>query len=327
MTPARATLAGALGLAALALTLLASVALGAGAISLGRIVSAYTAYDGSREHIIVTQVRAPRAVLAAAVGAALAVAGAIMQAVSRNPLAEPGLLGISWGAAAAAVAGPALLGVGSLSGQTLLAMGGAALAGAAVVALGLAGGRGLTPPRLVIAGAAISALPAALVEAMLVLDAQSLASARRWLGGSLLGRDAELLITTAPYLAAGLLLAVVLARPLTALGLGDDIARGLGQRTGRVKAGAAAAVVLLAGAAVAIAGPILLVGLAVPHLARAVAGQNLRRALPAAALLGALLVVVADLIARLVVAPEELPVGIVTALVGAPVLVRVVRRR
>jgi len=327
VTPARATLAGALGLAALALALLASVALGAGAIPPGRIISAYTAYDASREHIIVTQVRMPRAVLAAAVGAALGVAGAVMQAVSRNPLAEPGLLGISWGAAAAAVAGPALLGVGSLTGQTLLAMAGAAVAGGAVVALGLTAGRGLTPATLVIAGAAISALLAALVEAMLILDAESLETARRWLGGSLLGRDTRLLVATAPYLAGGLALAIVLARPLNALALGEDMARGLGQRTAWTKAGAAAAVVLLAGAAVAVAGPILLVGLAVPHLARRLAGHDLLRALPAAALLGALLVVGADLFARIVVAPEELPVGIVTALVGAPVLVAVVRRR
>jgi len=314
------------GPVALALAVTASVLLGATAISLERAVTAFTDHDGSREHVIVTDVRAPRAVLAAAVGGALGVAGAVMQAVSRNPLAEPGILGISWGAALAAVAAQILLGVGSLAALCAFALLGAAVAGLLVVVLGSLGREGLTPAKLVVAGAAISALLSALLQGLLVVDAQSLEASRRWLGGSLVGRDVDVLVQVLPYLVAGLAVAWVLARPLTALSLGEDVARGLGQRTGLVKAAAATAVILLAGGAVAVAGPLLLVGLAVPHLARFLVGRDCRRVLPAAALIGAVLVLSADVVARLVIPPEELPVGVMTALVGAPVFIHVARR-
>lgn len=311
---------------ALALALAASMVLGAEAIAPDRVVTALTDYDASREHVIVVDVRLPRALLAAAVGAALAVAGAVMQALSRNPLAEPGLLGVAWGAALAAVVAQLALGVTSTGTLVWFAMLGAALAGLAVVVLGSLGRPGLTPAKLVIAGAVVSALLASLVQGVLVVDRESLEAARRWLAGSLLGRDVGVLVQTLPYLAAGFALAFALARPLTALELGEDVARGLGQRTRVTQGAAALAVVLLAGSAVAIAGPVVFVGLAVPHAARLLAGPGLRRTLPLSAALGALLVVVGDLAARLVVAPEELPVGVMTALVGVPLFMHIVRR-
>ena len=176
------------------------------------------------------------------------------------------------------------------------------------------------------AGAAVSGLLAALVQGMLVLDRESLEAARHWLAGSLTGRGFDVLTAALPYQAVGLALAAGLARPLGALALGDDVARGLGQRVATVKLGVALAVVLLAGSAVAAAGPIVLVGLAVPHAARHLVGRDLVRVLPACALLGGILVLLADIAARVVIAPEELPVGVMTALIGAPVLLHVARR-
>lgn len=311
---------------ALAVALATSVALGTTQIPLERTFSAFTDYDASHEHVVVIDVRVPRALIAAVVGAALGVAGALMQAVSRNPLAEPGILGISWGAALAAVGGQAALGIGSTTGVVWSALVGAALAGGLVVVLGSAGREGLSPSRLVVAGAAISTLLWALLQGLLVLDQQSLEASRRWLAGSIVGRETDVLVQVLPYQAAGLAIAVVLARPLTALSLGDSVARGLGQRVGLVKAAAAAAVVLLAGSAVAVAGPIVLVGLAVPHLARFLVGRDYRRVLPAAAAGGAVLLLAADVAARFVIHPEEVPVGVMTALIGGPFFLHVARR-
>ena len=315
-----------LGGAALAAALLASLAIGATVIPLDRALSVLAAPDGSREAVIVADARLPRTLIAAAVGAALGVAGAVMQAVSRNPLAEPGILGVSWGAALGAVGAQVTLGIGSPSAAVAFALLGAAVAGGIVVLIGSLGRGGLSPTRLVVAGAAVSTLLWAILQGLLVLDQQSLEASRRWLAGSLVGRDAASLAQVLPYLGAGLALALLLARPLTALSLGDDVARGLGQRTGAVKLAAALAVVLLAGAAVAVAGPIVLVGLAVPHVARALVGRDYARVLPVSALLGAVLVLAADVAARRVIPPEEMPVGVMTAVVGVPVFLHAVRR-
>jgi iron complex transport system permease protein len=315
-----------LGGAALAGIVIASIAVGATVIPLDRALAVLAAPDGSREAIIVADARLPRTLIGAAVGAALGVAGAVMQAVSRNPLAEPGILGVSWGAALGAVGAQVALGVGSPAAAAGFALLGAAVAGGAVVLIGSLGRGGLSPTRLVIAGAAVSTLLWSVVQGLLVIDHASLEASRRWLAGSLSGRDAASLLHVAPYLGAGMALALLLARPLTALGLGDDVARGLGQRTGAVKAAAALAVVLLAGAAVAVAGPIVLVGLAVPHVARALVGRDYARVLPVSALLGAALVLAADVAGRRVIPPEEVPAGVMAALLGAPVFLHAVRR-
>lgn len=317
----------AFGLLALVLAAFASLALGASTIAPGDVVSALVAFDGSREHVAVAEVRLPRTIVAIVVGGSLAVGGALMQAVSRNDLADPSILGISWGAALATVAGQLILGVDSAATLVALAMAGAAVAAAAIVALGLLGRGGLHAERLVVAGAAISGLLAALVQGLLVLDRESLEAARHWLAGSLTGASWGGLVATLPYIAVGTLLAAVVSRPLTMLGLGEDVAGGLGVRPRPVQAATAVAIVALAGASVALAGPVALVGLAVPHVARALAGHEIASQLSACVVLGALLVVVADTVSRLVLAPEELPVGVLTAAVGAPVLVHVVRRR
>lgn len=314
------------GLAALAAAGSASLMLGARAIGPADALAAMVNFDGSAVHVAVAEVRLPRTVVAIAAGAALGMAGALMQALGRNDLADPFLLGISMGAALAAVGGQVVLEVDSAAALAALSMGGAAVAGAAVVALGLLGRGGLAAERLVVAGAAISAMLAALVQGLLVIDRESLEVARHWLAGSLTGAGWDGLLATLPYLAAGVVAAAVIARPLTTLGLGEDVAGALGVRTRPVQALTAVAIVALAGASVALAGPVALVGLAVPHAARPLVGRAIGPQLAASAVLGAVLVVVSDTLARIVLAPEELPVGVVTALVGAPVLIAVARR-
>jgi iron complex transport system permease protein len=271
--------------------------------------------------LIVRTLRVPRAIIAALVGVSLAVAGAIIQGLTRNPLADPGILGIETGAAFAVVGSVFLFGVSSLSTYALFAFSGAAVAAVVVYSLGTAGG-GMNPMTLVVAGAALAALLGSLTTAVLVLDGETLDEIRFWLAGSAAGRDLDSLLQVLPYLGFGLLLAFALGRQITALTLGEDVAGGLGQRTAWVKALAVAAVVLLA-----VAGPIGFVGLIVPHVARFFVGVDYRWILPYSALLGAVLLVAADIAARLVLRPQELPIGIMTALVGAPFFVYLARRR
>lgn len=314
-----------LGLLALAGAVFASLALGARTVAPGTVVAALTAFDGSAEHVAVAEVRLPRTVVAAVVGATLAVAGALTQAISRNPLADPSILGISWGAALAAVGGQYVLGVGSAAGLVALALAGAALAALAIVLVGLLERGASADERLVVVGAAVSGLLAALVQGVLVVDRQSLETARRWLAGSLTGAGWNGLAAAVPALVLGTVLAVALVRPLTAIGLGDAVAEGLGVRPGRVKLAGAVAVVALAGSSVALAGPIVLVGLAVPHAARRLTGHAVGPGLVACAILGAVLVLVGDVLARVLIAPEELPVGVLTAVLGAPALLQLAR--
>lgn len=317
----------ALGLAALVVAGFASLALGATTIAPAEVVSALLAFDGSAQHVAVAEVRLPRTAVALVVGASLGVGGALMQAVARNDLADPSILGISMGAALATVGGQIVLGVESAGVLVALAMGGAAVAAAAIVAVGLLGRGGFAAERLVVAGAALSGLLLALVQGLLVIDRESLEAARHWLAGSLTGAGWDDALATVPYLVLGTVLAAGAARPLTTLGLGEDVASALGVRPRPVQAATAVAIVALAGASVALAGPVALVGLAVPHAARALVGRDIAAQLVACSVLGALLVVVSDIVARVILAPEELPVGVLTAIVGAPVLLHVARRR
>lgn len=307
-----------LGLVALALCLLASIGLGAADIRPGTAWAALVAFDGSTEHLIIRTVRVPRALIAAAVGASLAVAGALMQGLTRNPLASPGILGVNAGAALAVVGAVFLLKTGSLALYAWFAFAGAGLAAAAVYLLGSIGRGGPTPLKLTVAGAALTALLSSLTTAVLILSQRTLDEIRFWLAGSVAGRDLSLFLQVAPYPAVGLVVALLLGRQITTLGLGEDVAKGLGQRTAWVKAAAACCVVLLAGGAVAVAGPIGFVGLVVPHVVRFFVGVDYRWILPYAALLGAILLLLADVGARLVIKPQELPVGVMTALLGAP---------
>jgi iron complex transport system permease protein len=304
-----------------------SVRFGAARIGAVEVISAFTDYGGSEEDLIIRTLRVPRALIAALVGASLGVAGAIMQGLTRNPLAEPGILGINAGAALAVVGAVFVLGVSSLTTYALFAFVGAGIAAVVVYGLGSLGRGGMTPIKITVAGAALAALLSSLTTAILILDQRTLDEIRFWLAGSVAGRDLALLLQVLPYISVGLILALGLSRQITTLTLGEDVAAGLGQRTAWVKGLAAIAVVLLAGSAVAIAGPIWFVGLVVPHVVRFFVGVDYRWIMPYSVLFGAILLVSADIAARVVLRPQELPVGVMTALVGAPFFIYLARWR
>ncbi len=220
-----------------------------------------------------------------------------------------------------------LLGVSTTAGYVWFALAGAGLAGTVVYALGTTGRSGGTPVTLALAGAALAALLSAITSAIIVLDARTLDEFRFWVVGSVAGRGLDVLAGALPFLAAGLVLSLASGRALNALSLGDDVARSLGQRVAWAKARAAAGMVLLAGGAVAVAGPVGFIGLTVPHIARTIVGPDHRWLLPYCALLGAILILVADVVGRVVARPAEVQVGIVMALIGAPVFIALVRRR
>lgn len=314
------------GCGLLFLSLTGSIRFGAAEIETGEVLRAFTDYDGSDEDLIIRTLRVPRALIAALVGASLGVAGAIMQGLTRNPLAEPGILGINAGAALAVVGAVFLFGASSLTTYALFAFLGAGAAAVVVYSLGSLGRGGMTPMKVTVAGAALAALLSSLTTAILILNQRTLDEIRFWLAGSVAGRDLTLLLQVLAYMSVGLLLALALSRQITTLTLGEDVAVGLGQRTAWVKALAAVAVVLLAGSAVAIAGPIGFVGLVIPHIVRFFVGVDYRWIMPYSVLFGAILLVSADIAARVVVRPQELPVGIMTALVGAPFFIWLARR-
>jgi iron complex transport system permease protein len=317
-----------LGGALLGLALLSSIAFGAAAIAPAEVWTALFAFNPeSTEHLIIRTLRLPRAAVAALVGAALGVAGALMQGITRNPLADPGILGINAGAALGVVGAVSFLRISSLPVYALFAFAGAALTAGAVYLLGSLGRGGPTPLNLTVAGAALTALLGSFTTGILLLNQRTLEEVRFWLAGSVAGRDLNLLAQVAPYLLGGLILALALGRQITTIALGDDVAKGLGQRTGWVKVLAAIATVLLAGGAVAVAGPIGFVGLVIPHGVRFLVGADYRWILPYAALTGAIFLVLADVAARLALRPVELPVGVMTALIGGPLFVYLVRWR
>lgn len=312
-----------LGLVAAAFAL--SLAVGSKPLDLGTVVRVLFDPDGSDASTIVHGLRLPRTLVALGVGACLGVAGALMQGHTRNPLAEPGLLGVSAGAACAVVIGIYVFGVTSLTGYAWFSLVGAGLAAAAVFAIGSTRG-GPDPISLVLAGAAVTALLMAFTQAIVLRDTETLDAYRFWAVGSVSGRDMDVFWQVLPFMLVGLALSVVSAPGLNLIQLGDDVAVSLGMHPLRHKILGITAVMLLAGAATAACGPITFVGLVVPHVARRFAGVDYRWLVPYSAFIGALLVVLADVLGRVVVRPAELQVGIVMALVGGPVFVMIVRR-
>jgi iron complex transport system permease protein len=280
-------------------------------------------FDGSTNHLIIRTVRLPRAILAIVVGASLAVAGAITQGLTRNPLAAPDILGVNVGASLAVVLATFINGDGG--NQWAFAFIGAAIAAMVVYALGTLGRSGLTPIKLVIAGAALSYFLGSLTTGILLLNQRTLDDIRFWLAGSLGGQDWAGLTAVLPYIVVGLASSLTLGRQLTLLAFGEEVAQGLGLKTAWVKLGAATVLVLLAGSAVALAGPIGFVGLIVPHVVRFGVGVDYRWILPYAMVMGGIFLSVADMAARLVISPQEIPVGIMTALVGAPFFIYLAR--
>lgn len=306
---------------------LASLTIGARSVSVPTMLDAVTSFDPSNGDHAVVLSRVPRTVVGLLVGAALATAGAALQGIARNPLADPGILGINAGASLAVVVGIYLFGLSSASSYLWFAFAGAGGAAVAVYAVASLGRDGATPVKLALAGAALAAGLASLTNAVLVASQETLDAFRFWQVGTLAGRGWEVIGAVAPFLAAGLVLTLATGRVLNSLALGDDVARGLGQNVPLARAATAVGVVLLCGAAVAAAGPIAFVGLVIPHLVRLVVGSDYRWILPFSALLGPVLLLGADIVGRVILPPGEVQVGIMTAVLGAPVFIWLVRRR
>lgn len=305
-----------------------SITVGARPISLGDVWAAVTApVADSTTHRIILELRLPRTLVGLLAGAALGLSGAILQGATRNPLADPGLLGIEAGATLCVVLGIAVFGITSLAGYVWLAFLGAGIATVMVYALASMGREGATPVKLALGGAAVTAAITSVTSAFLITSVETLDQIRFWQVGALTGRTIDILWQVAPFLGVGILLALTTGRILDGLAMGDDVARGLGQRVQLSRAYVGLVAVILAGAATAACGPIAFVGLTIPHVARAMIGPNYRWILPYSMVLGPMLLLGADIIGRVIAPPGELQVGIVTAAIGAPFFIAFVRRR
>lgn len=318
--------------ATLAALCLISVSVGAKSLPLGDVVGALFAPTGGEVEEIVRGLRVPRTLLGLAAGAALGLSGAVMQAVTRNPLADPGLMGITAGAAFAMVIAVGLLGVSSLYGYIWFALAGAFGASVAVYFLGSVGRAGLTPVKLALAGIAVTTMLSSITSGITLVDPEALNRYRFWAAGSLANQDSGVLIRVLPFLVIGALIALGSASSLNALALGDDVAAALGTRLVAIRMLSALAVTLLTGAAVAVTGPIVFIGLVIPHMARIVCqaagvGPDHRWLLPFSAVLAPCLLLSADIAGRLLARPQEIQVGIISAFIGAPFFIALVRRR
>lgn len=315
------------GTAMLLAAVLLSLAVGSRQIAPGEVIQALLHGGTSDNAQVVRSLRVPRTVVGVLAGAALALAGTVMQGVTRNPIAEPGILGVSQGASVGVVCAIAFCGVHTLDGYVWFAFAGAALAAVGVYAVASGGRGGASPVKLALAGAAMNAFLASLVSGIATTNARALDEFRFWQVGSLSGRGSEVIGEIWPFLLGGLVLVAATARGLDALALGDDAAKGLGHNVALLRVLGALGAAVLTGAAVAAVGPIAFTGLAVPHIARALVGTTHRWVLPLAALLGPVMILGSDVLGRVVFPPSEVPVAVMTALIGVPFLIALVRRR
>lgn len=289
-------------------------------------IEAFTNNNGSNEHIIIQTIRLPRALIAAAVGASLAISGVLMQTLTKNPLASPGIFGVNAGAGFAVVAAVTLFSVVDLQAFSGLAFLGAAVAAISVYVIGSVGREGLTPMKLTLAGAAIAAMFSSFTQGLLVVNEAALDQVLFWLAGSVQGRKLETLISVLPYLAIGWVGSILIAGKMNILSMGEDVATGLGLKTGLVKIAVGVIVILLSGGSVAVAGPIGFIGIVVPHMTRSIIGIDHRWVIPLAGVLGAILLLAADIAARYILMPSEVPVGIMTAIIGTPFFIYIARK-
>jgi iron complex transport system permease protein len=318
------------GLVALALlaagAALANLVFGSRTIAVDDALTAVFGSATTPDQIVVEDLRLPRTAIALAVGASLGLAGGLMQAVTRNPLADPGLLGVNAGTSLAVVIAIFVFDLGDPSQYIWFAIVGAAAASAFVFAFGAVGRAGSATVRLALAGAALTALCTSYISVILLIDETTFDQYRFWVVGSVGGRGLGALEQVVPMMLVGLVVGLVLAPALNVLALGEDTARALGARVGSIRAGSFLAVTMLCAAAVSVAGPIIFVGLAAPHAARLIAGPDHRWLLPYAALIGAALVLVSDVLGRTVAQPREIQAGIVMTILGGPLLIVLVRR-
>ncbi|MEU9086350.1 iron chelate uptake ABC transporter family permease subunit [Streptomyces sp. NPDC048357] len=312
-------------LALLALIAVVSIAVGAKQMPLDDVWHGLFAYAGTPSDVVVRDLRVPRTLLGLMVGLGLGLSGAVMQALTRNPLAEPGILGVNAGAAAAVVSAISFFGATSIRAFVWWAFLGAAVVSVVVYVLG--GSRSATPVRLALAGTAASAALIGYINAVQLMDSKALDKLRFWTVGSLASANMDTVRQVAPFLIVGALLALSLGRPLNAMAMGDDTARALGAHLTRTRIAAMVAITLLCGAATAACGPIVFIGLMIPHLVRAFTGPDMRWVLAYSAVLSPVLLLGADVVGRVVTRPAELQVGVVTALIGGPVFIYLVRRK
>lgn len=306
----------------------ASVAVGARDIAFATIWESLVAYDSDlAEHLMIREMRIPRTVVGLVIGPALGLCGALIQAFTRNPLADPGILGVNAGATFAVTLAVGFLGLASPLGYIWFALAGAGAVTVLVYLLGSIGGGRSTPAKLVLAGVAISAVLGGLTSAVILGDREAFDDLRFWGVGSIGGRQLDVVLSFAPFIAVGVLIALAVARPLNALALGDELGAALGVRIGIVRVGVIVAVTLLAGTATALAGPIGFLGLMVPHVVRWIVGPDQRWIMAYTLLVSPALLLIADIVGRIIMPSGELRVGLVTAVVGAPVLILLARRR
>ncbi|WP_181275421.1 iron chelate uptake ABC transporter family permease subunit [Brevibacterium oceani] len=313
---------------ALVLVVLASLAIGARDMPVTEVLDAFFAPTGSDDQLVVLELRLPRTVLGILVGMGLGLAGGLIQALTRNPLADPGILGVNAGASFAVTIGIGFFGITSINGYIWFAFVGALLTTVGVYIIGSSGPtRTVDPIRLTLAGVAMAAVLTGLTKGILLTNERAFDSFRSWDVGAIAGRDFGAVTAVLPFIAVGTVLALALAHSLNAVALGDDLAASLGTSVNRTRVLSILAVTLLAGAATAAAGPIGFIGLMIPHIARWIVGPDQRWILAYSVLLSPILLLASDVIGRVVMKPGELQVGVVTAFVGAPVLIALVRRK
>ncbi|WP_432806930.1 FecCD family ABC transporter permease [Paenibacillus camelliae] len=288
------------------------------------VMNHYNAED--TEHLVIATSRFARAMIALVLGMTLAVAGVLVQALTRNPIAAPDLVGVNAGAIFFIVLAITWLNIQSLAGYMWFGFLGAALSGTAVFLLSSWGRDGLTPIKIILAGTALSALFISFTQGLLVIDEQSIQTVLFWIAGSIAGRDLEMLLSVLPILCAALFISLLLGKSMNVFSSGDDIAKGLGQRVGLLKILMGILIVILAGGSIAIAGSIGFIGLIIPHVSKKLVGTDYRWVIPYAALLGSLLLLCADIAARFIIMPQEVPIGVMTAIIGGPFFVYLVKR-
>lgn len=303
-----------------------SVILGYQAITIQDVYQSFTNFTNTTEHLVVQSVRIPRAVIALVIGAALAVSGVLMQTLTKNPLSAPEILGVNAGAGLGVVVAVTVFSFTSLQTFVWFAFLGAAVAMVTVFGLGALDGKGLTPMQLVLAGAAMSALFGSMTQGLLVLNESALEQVLFWLAGSVAGRSLDLLWAVLPYMVVGFGVMFFLASSFNVLAMGDDVATGLGLKTTFIKIMIGIIVILLAGGAVSVAGPIGFIGIVIPNIVRKLVGTDHRVVLPFSAILGANLLLLSDIVSRYVIMPQEVPVGVMTALIGTPVFIYIARK-
>ena len=322
------TVLGLLGLAVLfVLTMVLSLMAGSNLLPPATVLEVLRGGGSSEARYVVAELRVPRTVAGLIVGAALGVAGALVQAFTRNPLADPGILGVNAGAAFAVAIGVAFLGMRDISSVVWLALLGALVVTVTVYLIGSSGRGAADPIRLTLAGVALGAVFSGMTTGLTLSDPDAFEQMRSWNAGSLLGAGFDVILPVLPFIALAVLGAFLLAPGLNALALGEDIARAQGVHVTAIRLGVIATVTVLAGTATALAGPISFIGLMVPHVARWMFGVDQRVIVMISALLAPVILLLSDILGRVLIAPAEIPVGIVTAFVGAPVLIVLARRQ